>query len=314
MKWSITAKELENFCNTNPRRAQELLPELTYRLIKASVQLNKIHIPKGNSISNHGWDGIVETQEQHRIVPFGKSLWEFGTDKEVNSKAEKDYKKRLQDSSHDITFVFGTLRTWTKKEDFYKEHENDCKWKKIETLNSVDYESWLEDHPSIALWLAKEINKLPPQSIKLISTRLEEWKAQTEIELNGDLVLHNRDGEQNALIELLKHKNGTIDIIAPSWLEGLIFVLSIIEKDRNCMDRALILQTQEVWDRIVENHNGLILLYEGFEPINIGHTSRKHLVIRISDNNQGGPESQNKVILTKQNKKTVLEKNGVFGT
>lgn len=316
MKWNITAKDLEIFCNTNPRRAQELLPELTYRLIKASVQLNKIHIPKGNSISNHGCDGIVETQEQHRIIPFGKSLWEFGTDKEVNSKAEKDYKKRLQDFSHDVTFVFGTFRAWTKKEDFCKKHKNDCKWKGIEALNSIDYESWLEDHPSIALWLAKEINKLPPQSVKLISTRLREWKAQTEIELKDDLVLHNRDSEQNALIELLKHKNGTIDIIAPSWLEGLIFVLSIIEKDNNCMDRALILQTQEVWDRIAEYHNGLILLYEGFEPINIGHTSHKHLVIRISDNNQRGLESQttkqdkNKVILTKQNKKTVLEKMG----
>lgn len=316
MKWSITAKELENFCNTNPKRAQELLPDLTYRLIKASVQLNKIHIPKGNSISNHGWDGLVETQEQHRIIPFGKSFWEFGTDKDINSKAEKDYEKRLEDSSHDITFVFGTFRVWTKKEDFCKKHKNNCKWKEVETLNSVDYESWLEDHPSIALWLAKEINKLPPQSVKLISTKLQEWKAQTEIELKDDLVLYNRDGEQDALIELLKYKNGIIDVIAPSWLEGLIFVLSIINKDKDYMDRALILQTQEVWDRIVENHNGLILLYEGFEPINIGHTSRKHLVIRISDNNQGGLESQatkqdkNKVILAKQNKKTVLEKMG----
>ncbi|MCV3531149.1 hypothetical protein L8Y18_06835 [Campylobacter sp. CNRCH_2007_0968H] len=310
MKWNITAKDLENFCNTNPRRAQELLPNLTYKLIKASVELEQIYLPKGSSISNPGYDGFIKTKDRHRIIPIGKSIWEFGTDQKISSKAEKDYKKRLHNSDPNITFIFGTFRAWTKKDIFCKKYTDKHKWKEVKALNSVDYEAWLEDHPSIALHLAQEIGKLPPQNIKLISARLEDWRKQTQVELKDELVLCNRENEQFAFINSLKNKNGLINIIAPIESEGLIFSLSIIEKNTDYTDRTLIIQSQDVWDNIVEVYNGLILFYEGFEPNNIGYATSKHLVVRISRNNKEITKEHNDIYLTKQDKTRVLEKMG----
>ncbi|EAK4847173.1 hypothetical protein C3G49_07785 [Campylobacter coli] len=310
MKWNIAAKDLENFCNTNPRRAQELLPNLTYRLIKASVELEQIYLPKGSSISNPGYDGFIKTKDRHRIIPIGKSIWEFGTDQKINSKAEKDYKKRLHNSDSDITFIFGTFRAWTKKDIFCKKYTDEHKWKEVKALNSVDYEDWLEDHPSIALHLAQEIGKLPPQNIKLISARLEDWRKQTQVVLKDELVLCNRENEQFAFINSLKNKNGLINIIAPVELEGLIFSLSTIEKNTDYIDRALVIQSQGAWNNIVEDYSGLILFYEGFEPNNIGYATSKHLVVRISSNNKAIAKKHNDIYLTKQDKTQALEKMG----
>ncbi|GAB0172969.1 hypothetical protein NHP164001_09850 [Helicobacter trogontum] len=72
----------------------------------------------------------------------------------------------------------------------------------------------------------------------------------------------------------------------------------------------MIIQSQDVWDVILETYSGLILFYEGFKPNNIGHASNKHLAICMSDNRQEMLQSNDAICLTEQNKSLALEKMG----
>ena len=59
-------------------------PELIQRLVYASVApyLEKCNIPYGSAVYLGGSDGEVDATQQTEYIPQGKSLLEFGTNKE----------------------------------------------------------------------------------------------------------------------------------------------------------------------------------------------------------------------------------------
>ena len=62
-------------------------------------EMEKCNIPFGSAVNLGGWDGEVDATQQTEYIPQGKSLFEFGTNKKVQPKAEADYSKRSSDSS-----------------------------------------------------------------------------------------------------------------------------------------------------------------------------------------------------------------------
>ena len=81
-----------------------------------------------------GWDGILDIDEENQFIPNGKSGWEFGTDSNVNKKADGDYQKRTTNPKPikrgTSTFVFVTSRLWTKKNSWVADKKKQRKWKK----------------------------------------------------------------------------------------------------------------------------------------------------------------------------------------
>ena len=95
----LTATQLQNYCETHPRDFQALLPELIKRLIICSQpSLNGIRIPYSDDIWAPGFDGIIECSNDSANVDSGIIVWELGTNSNVLSKINDDYKKRTEDS------------------------------------------------------------------------------------------------------------------------------------------------------------------------------------------------------------------------
>ncbi len=91
----ITASTLESISVEKSRMFQELLPELVKRLIIDSCEsLSSIRIPDKDDIWAPGFDGVIENDEQNTYVCSGKSVWEFGTNKDTLNKINSDHIKQ----------------------------------------------------------------------------------------------------------------------------------------------------------------------------------------------------------------------------
>mgnify|MGYP003411075926 CR=1 FL=1 len=108
MSWHITSNEIDKWSSSHTRGAQEKLPLLIKKLIMATVEPKYIHFPSGDSILTGGWDGTLEVSKGNAFVPEGKSVWEFGTNVNINKKAEDDYTKRTN-LSRNKKFIFFSL-------------------------------------------------------------------------------------------------------------------------------------------------------------------------------------------------------------
>lgn len=122
-RW-IKASQLENWTDTEFRRAQELLPLIIRKLILASIPLSLIkdmHFPCSKSIQYTGFDGRTNIEAGNIYTPKGFSVWEFGTDENVLLKANEDFKKRtnkpLGVEPENTTFIFVTSRIWKHRVD-----------------------------------------------------------------------------------------------------------------------------------------------------------------------------------------------------
>jgi hypothetical protein len=95
----VTSNELQSFADT--RLCEEVLPELIWLLITNSVlDLTECRIPYGDSITQPGFDGLVETANGFRqFVPQKKSYWEIGRGNNPQVKATIDFKKRTKNTT-----------------------------------------------------------------------------------------------------------------------------------------------------------------------------------------------------------------------
>ena len=98
----ITATQIENWFANNPRRAQEIFPDLIKRLIKESTTIPcEIRFPHGDKINSDGFDGFLKISGVvSSYIPDGESVWELGaTVKTPAQKVIDDYKKREAQTS-----------------------------------------------------------------------------------------------------------------------------------------------------------------------------------------------------------------------
>jgi len=199
MSWYVTANEINQWSVSHSRQTQETLSLLIKKLIVATVKSKYIHFPSGDSVLTGGWDGILEVEKGNEFILSGKSYWEFGTNKSINSKAQSDYKKRTDTKSDkDISYIFATTQTWAKKDEFETEKNKENKWKAARGINSDDLETWLFLAPSVHLWFAKLIGKRPTNALD-IEQILSKWSSQTKVKLSTDLVVVSREKEKKEL-------------------------------------------------------------------------------------------------------------------
>ena len=110
----VTENQLDEWVRGNARDAQGVIVELIWRLVAASCpRPRERRFPLGDSIGQHGPDGIVDTDLAFEpFVPEARSLWEIGTGLHAGDKATSDYNDRIADVPQDIrsesTFVFVT--------------------------------------------------------------------------------------------------------------------------------------------------------------------------------------------------------------
>lgn len=164
---NITASDIESWTIKEPRRAQEKLPLLIWKLIIESCEhINDQHFPFDKAIHYNGYDGFLDTDDESRFVPKGKSVWEFGTEKDSKGKFNIDYEKRTQNSNGIIlaetTFCFVTTRIWNHRQGITEatvEKTAEGKWRGVRILDANSIQMWLETCPQTTAWFSDVIGK-----------------------------------------------------------------------------------------------------------------------------------------------------------
>lgn len=203
MDW-ITSTDLVHW--SDKRVSEELLPEVLRRLIYTLTERRAmLDMPSGDSVSTGGWDGQVEVSDGTEHIPAGKSVWEFGTNKDIKGKADDEYNKRTTGpgdvTPDDTTFVFVTSRRWPfGKKRWSSEKRAEGVWKDVRVLDADDLEYMLEQTPAVALWLAEHMGKITGSFLSL-EEYWNDWSSETDPPISTELVLAGREESVEDLVE-----------------------------------------------------------------------------------------------------------------
>ncbi len=280
----ITTTDLKQWADT--KECQQLLPELIKKLIDASVSdINKLSFPSGDATFIPGWDGITNSEEKIDLVPSGISLWECGTTKDVKSKIDDDFIKRDKDPlGYDkklSTFVFVTPRIWENAEDWLQ--NNGSGWKKVVIYTAVELERWIDSTPSVGMWLAEKLRKLPAGGCICPETYWNKWAQGKSITLPYEIILPGREKVMSKVIEACKSKDALL-LKALTQNECIAFAIASLmtSNDANgLINRTIVVTDNNAYNDLVEHYDNLIILTTLTDDIHYS-TRRGHAVIVAS--------------------------------
>jgi len=157
----ITASHIVDWAKTHAKQAQQDLPRLIRRLSFDHSFTRQIGFPSGDSTYVPGWDGVTTTDIGSAWVPAGDVRWEVGCDENIESKANRDFKKRTEQTDEKVrtssTFIFVTPRRWVRKTEWVEKMLAEGKWKDVRAYDADDLEQWLEQTPAVALQFSEEL-------------------------------------------------------------------------------------------------------------------------------------------------------------
>ena len=142
--------------------AREDLPALLRRLICATGdRLTRLNFPAFDNSQRRGPDGEVETDVPTPWIPEGRSIWEFGCNRDPATKAKDDYADRVESlpakERSEATFVFVTPRNWKAGESWATERAKLGDWKDVRAYDANYLEQWLEQSAETQIWFAERL-------------------------------------------------------------------------------------------------------------------------------------------------------------
>ncbi|MGE6699623.1 helix-turn-helix domain-containing protein [Hyphomonas sp. NPDC076900] len=227
----INAADLEHWAAR--RDAQSTLPHLIHKLVVATIGSSPIiDFPSDEAIQLAGWDGRTYSEKASAFVPVGNAGWEIGVQRNgILKKAQDDYQKRTEDpeplNPADSTFVFVTPRTWPQKERWAKERRAEGIWRDVRAYDATDLVRWIEQYPSVGLWLAVQIGKRP-DGARMLEEGWSEWSLATRWPLSENLVLADRDKEATEVLRWLRGQPSTLALKSETAEEVAAFVVAAI--------------------------------------------------------------------------------------
>ncbi len=179
---TIKARQIEDWAEGNIA-ARHLLAVLLRKLIHSTGdELRQVDFPGYDNAERRGWDGWVEAEAATPWIPEGKSGWEFGTDKNQKSKAERAYASRASippDEKAECTFVFVTPRNWPGKTDWARSKQTEGDWKAVRAFDASDLEQWLEESIPAQMWLAEQL-AMPVSGFETLDRCWQRWEEASE--------------------------------------------------------------------------------------------------------------------------------------
>lgn len=176
---SIKSHQIEDWVDKKID-ARSLLPVLLRKLVHSTGSgLTEVNFPGYDNSQRHGADGQVCSDTATPWIPKGISHWEFGTDKNINKKAESDYlaKTKATDVTQRMstTYVFVTPRKWNGLNKWLKEKKAEGKWKSVRAFDSNDIEQWLEQSVPAQIWLAEQLDIIHHKGYETLDLFWERW-------------------------------------------------------------------------------------------------------------------------------------------
>lgn len=270
---SIKASDIENWTNREPRRAQELLPKLLWKLILASSNnIEDHHFPFENAVQYNGYDGFIKTTDNNPFYPNGISVWEFGTDEDIKGKFNKDFNKRSQNPNNidpkQATFCFVTSRIWNHREgiaEFTIKKQKEGIWKNVRIIDANNLEMWLDQCPSVSVWFSKIIGKDAYDLIDL-ATYWDNIVSKTNPQLTVEFF---RIGRENLITEeiinLIEKNEKLIILSTDSKIEGILTIAAeLLEnqdiKYKQLLSKIIVALSSEALNNACQNFNDSIII------------------------------------------------------
>ena len=304
------------------RESQSLLPLVIQRLIRATAtRVTEFHIRTGEGVHLPGWDGIVRNEQDTPFVPEGTSGWEMSVAVGPQGKADKDYRKRSEDSKplvpEDTTLVFVTLRRWGGKDVWAAEKTEEGPWRRVKALDADDVAAWLEEAPAVHTWLSIQIGKIPPGTNDL-EAYWDEWSGATRPALTPAIVLSGRDGAVADMHRRLSDVSGqAFAIRAESRDEAIGWMYCVIqdfppERADSILARCLVVESPEALRHLTGARPPLVLVPR-FDPEELASAAARagHAVVIPMD--ETGPIQKDVIPIPPVSRRPVTDALKEFG-
>lgn len=225
---SIKARDIEEWAE-NRLATRELLPVLLRKLVNStSDDVLAVDFAGYDNSQRRGRDGFVDAGAATPWVPEGRSVWEFGTNREPRAKADRDYAFRVRSISPaeraDSTFVFVTPRNWPGKGEWETRKGKAGDWKAVRAFDASDLEQWLDQSVPAQIWLSNELG-LPTSGFETLRQAWNRWSDASELPLTPDIFSPAVATSVDSFKEWLdKPCDRPFVVAADSWLEALAFL------------------------------------------------------------------------------------------
>ena len=268
----ITALQIAAWADSLDARAQ--LPALLRTLVHATgSNLTAVDFPAFDNSQRKGWDGRVTSESATPWIPRGQSGWEFGCDKNPQTKAEADYGTRTAGvpakERKSTTFVFVTPRNWAGKDNWVKDKKARDEWKDLRAFDASDLEQWLEQSIP-AQTRMREFQGGATQDVTTLGQIWLEWAGVTEPELPKELFAPATERHQEQLEKWLEAPPARpIVVTADSNLEALAFLSCALERlEEACAgayERAVVIRSLESFRTIAKISSNFIAIVASSE-------------------------------------------------
>ena len=187
---TIKAQQIHDWAGGN-LDARQMLPVLLRKLVHSTGQdLRQVDFPGYDNAERKGWDGLIEAGAATPWIPEGKSCWEFGTNRNPGSKAERDYAARIRSVSpaerSECTFVFVTTRNWFGKTEWARSKHAAGDWKAVRAFDASDLEQWLEESIPVRIWLAEKLD-MPVSGFETLDRFWRRWAAASDPSITPEI-------------------------------------------------------------------------------------------------------------------------------
>jgi hypothetical protein len=308
--WHVTARHIVEWTNVHNRKAQDTFPLLVRKLLLASTNPSFSSFPAGDSVTSIGWDGVHNAEKGNAFCPEGVSVWEFGTGKRIDEKANEDYQKRTQNplgvDKKKSTFIFVTPQIWSKRKNWVKAKTSENEWASVRGLNADDLEAWLEQCPAVHRWFARLIG-LRPEGAWDIEQAWTAWSTATKPPSNSDLVLGDREDQAKVLVSRLRVGPSVICILGESEDEAHAFALAVLKERLEFSSCLLVVKEPKEWDILSDSQQPLILIpqFDKLPSFGLAIQQGHRVILATSSSQIGGRQAD--IILSKASPDTRIK-------
>jgi len=263
----IKAAEIEAWVERNIVARTRLSVLLRTLVNSTGSGITKIDFPGNDDAERPGWDGYVDSTQPTQWVPGGLSGWEFGTNKDVTSKADGDFAKSVKANTKaemkQNTFIFVTPRHWPGKKAWIANKKAEALWKDVRAYDSDDLEQWIEQSIAAQAWFANETNH-PSQGVRTLDKCWDDWANTTNPPLVDSLFKPAIDSTiRTVQPRLSKQPDEPIVIAADSVEEGLAFLAQLFgpiggQEFERYRDRVLVFNEPGVLPKLAQSTKDFI--------------------------------------------------------
>lgn len=266
----ITTGEIENWADTI--ECKYYLPQLIRKLIVATIDFNSIRhleFSYGEDVNTGGYDGELLTESENLFVPFGETVWEFGTTNNKKAKADEDYEKRklnpLNKVPSETTYVNINGKKYRDKKKWVTEKKEENFWKDVKYLDAIDIDQWLELAPQVEIWLAEKLGK-PTNGIFTAEEYWKRWSDNKKVKILPEIIAgESRKKEIEKVKQFLNSEYGVLYIKSITKDEALIFPVAILEQidaheKNNLSSKTLIIDNRDSFSRLIQSSCPLVII------------------------------------------------------